>query len=182
MTWLPCFNSIIPTKTMNNYSGEDIVNKVLDLKENFCDGMLHFQISCNSTDENVRRRLFGDSNVLPLETIINIVNKYPEIKNRTVTFNFIVMEHVPIDIDYLMKLGLNPDRFAVKLIPLNNTINAKENNLETKFNYSTYDALKKYADKFKTEGIPVVYDAVAKCEAAGLCCRSISSVISITYI
>lgn len=159
---------------MNNYSGEDIVNKVLDLKENFCDGMLHFQISCNSTDENVRKKLFGGADVLPLENIIKIVNDYPEINNRTITFNFIVMENVPIDVNYLMKLGLNPDRFAVKLIPLNNTINAKENNLETKFNYSTYDALKKYADKFKTEGIPVVYDAVAKCENSGLCCGQLA--------
>lgn len=168
--WLPCFNSIIPAKTIEGLTGEEVVEKVLEFKEEVCDGFLHFQVSCNSTNEEERSRLFGGGAVLPLEKVIKIVNEFPFFSGRTVTLNFIVMNGVTIDIDYLMKLGLNPERFAVKLIPLNHTNNAFNNSLETKFNYNTYDELKTYAEKFEKAGIPIVYDAIAKCEESGLCC------------
>lgn len=168
---LPCFNSIIPNTV--SYSSEEIIQKVIDIKENYFNGFLHFQISANSTDENVRHKLFNTKNVETLENIIKIINK-EKITNRTVTLNFIVMKGVPIVIDDLKKMGLNKEKFAVKLIPLNFTDNSKENNLDTKYNYSSYDELKMYADEFKKEGIPVIYDAIAKCEEAGLCCGQLA--------
>lgn len=166
--WLPCFNSIFPRKTIQDKNGADILEQVLDLKER-CGGYLHLQVSCNSTDEGKRMELFGGANVLTLEEIINAVNKR-DISNRTVTLNFIVMKGVPIDVEYLSKLGLNPNKFAVKLIPLNKTFAADENNLETLYNYDTYEQLMQYKAKFEAMGIPVVADAIAKCEEAGLCC------------
>lgn len=172
--WLPCFNSILPKTTLGGYSAEDVILKVLEVKEKNYDGFLHFQISCNSTDEEKRKELFGNANVLSIEEIINIINKQ-KIHNRTVTLNFIVMKDVPIDIDYLVKLGLNHQKFAVKLIPLNNTLNSERNNLEMQYNYSTYDELKKYAKKFEEANIPVVYDAIAKCEESGLCCGQLAN-------
>jgi len=84
--------------------------------------------------------------------------------------NFIVMQGIELDIDKLMKMGLNPDKFTVKLIPLNQTNNAGDNNLETYANYSNYEKLEELEAKFKQFGIPVVTDAIAKCEEAGLCC------------
>lgn len=173
--WLPCFNSILPMKTTEGLTGEDIIRRLLNLKEKKWNGKLHFQISCNSTDEEVRKKLFGGADVLPLEKLIEIVNKYP-ITNRTVTLNFIVMQGVPINIDYLIRLGLNPEKFAVKLIPLNRTDNAEKNNLETVYNYNNYEELQKYAEKFAENGIPVVYDAIAKCEEAGLCCGQLAHI------
>lgn len=175
INWLPCFNSILPRKTMDGMSGEDVVFKVIETKEKYCNGFLHFQISCNSTDETKRKELFGGADVLSLEEIIKIINKQ-KISNRTVTLNFIVMKNVPIDIDYLIKLGLNPQKFAVKLIPLNHTLNAESNSLETEYDYDTYDELKKYSSEFEKAGIQVVYDAVAKCETAGLCCGQLAHI------
>ena len=178
INWLPCFNSIIPRKTLQGLSGEEVIYKVLETKEKYCDGFLHFQISSNSTDEEKRKELFGGADVLTLEEVINTVNKYPSIKKRTVTLNFIVMKDVPIDVKYLMKLGLNPERFAVKLIPLNDTVNSKQNGLETQYNYNTYNELKKYAAQFKDANIPVVYDAIAKCEESGLCCGQLAHIFA----
>ena len=125
------FSSIIKDRYGINCIAIIGAKKPIETKEKYCNGFLHFQISCNSTDETKRKELFGGADVLSLEEIIKIINKQ-KISNRTVTLNFIVMKNVPIDIDYLIKLGLNPQKFAVKLIPLNHTLNAESNSLETK--------------------------------------------------
>ena len=169
--WLPCFNSILPRKA----ESIDVINEVIYFKEKEYNGRLHFQISCNSTDENVRRELFGGADVLDLEEIINNVKKN-DITSRTVTLNFIVMKDVPIDVKKLKKMGLSSDKFAVKLIPLNDTENAKDYDLETYANYSNYDDLINLKKEFEDEGIPVVVDAIAKCEEAGLCCGQIANI------
>lgn len=108
-------------------------------------------------------------NVLTTEEIVSYINS-KDITNRTVTLNFIVMKGVPLDVDYLMKLGLNSNKFAVKLIPLNRTNNAEANQLETVANYQNYEELESMRAEFSRRGIPVVIDAIAKCEEAGLCC------------
>lgn len=180
---LPCFNSILPRT--NKFSPETLIEMVLDTKDNYFDGFLHFQVSCNSTDEEVRKELFGGANVTPLEDVIRIVNNWKtpkDIKNpRTVTLNFIVMKGVPIDVKQLQKYGLSGDKFAVKLIPLNTTMNSMGNNLETLYNYNTYEELKKLASEFKAAGIPVIYDAIAKCEEAGLCCGQLAHIFKEKY-
>ena len=175
ITWLPCFNSILPRKTYEGLTGYDVIDNVLDVKENWYDGFLHFQISVNSTDENKRKELFGGADVLTIEEIIRYINKQ-NIKNRTVTLNFIVMKGVPIDVNYLSKIGLNGEKFAVKLIPLNNTVNAGEHSLETYANYNNYEELIVLSEKFKEKGVPVIYDAIAKCEEAGLCCGQLAQI------
>lgn len=166
--WLPCFNSILPAKTIEGLSANEVINSVIGVKENFYNGFLHFQISCNSTDEDYRKSLFG-SKVLDIESIINYINRF-NITNRTVALNFIVMENVKVDVQKLKKMGLNKDKFTVKLIPLNKTNNAEKHNLKTYANYSNYDKLLKLTDEFKSNDIPVVMDAIARCEEAGLCC------------
>lgn len=171
--WLPCFNSILPAKTMEGLSGEEVVRRVMDVKENYYGGFLHFQISCNSTDEGKRRELFGGADVLPVKDVVSVINSLP-CTARTVTLNFIVMQGVEVSPEKLMAMDLDPSRFTVKLIPLNATDNAKEHGLETYANYSTYDELERLADKFRSFGVPVVFDSIAKCEEAGLCCGQIA--------
>jgi adenine C2-methylase RlmN of 23S rRNA A2503 and tRNA A37 len=171
--WLPCFNSIVPKRVNLQagayISGIDALKEVLDVKEDIYDGGLHLQISVNSTDEKKRKELFSGADVTEIKDIIELVNSRP-IHNRTVTLNFIAMQGVEISVDKLMRWNLNPSKFAVKIIPLNATLNAQKNVLETQFNYSSWDKMKELEEQFRKEGIPVVTDAVAKCEEAALCC------------
>lgn len=173
--WLPCFNSILPRKTIEGLSGEDVLKRVIEFKETVCDGFLHLQVSCNSTNEETRQKLFGGANVLTLPEIISIVNQH-EITSRTVTLNFIVMQGVEVNVDELVKMGLNPSKFTIKLIPLNRTENSGKHGLETFANYNNYDDLKQLAAKFEQHGLPVVFDAIAKCEEAGLCCGQLAHI------
>ncbi len=171
--WLPCFNSILPRKTIEGKTGFEVIDEVIKLKEEIYDGFLHFQISCNSTDETIRKKLFGGVEMLTIKEIIEYINK-KNIHSRTITLNFIVMKDVPVDVNYLMSLGLNPQKFMVKLIPLNKTKNAQRNELETYANYENYEDLVKLGNEFKKHGIPTVIDAIAKCEEAGLCCGQLA--------
>ena len=178
--WLPCFNSILPRKISGGRSGFEVMDEVIKIKENSekkygFGGFLHFQISVNSTDEDKRKELFGGADVLTIKEIIEYINK-KKITQRTVTLNFIVMKGVPVDVDYLMGLGLNGDKFCVKLIPLNNTNRANENRLETFANYSNYEELEALGKKFNDNGVPTVIDAIAKCEEAGLCCGQLAHI------
>jgi len=168
-TWLPCFNSILPR------GAKETIEKVIDVKENYYNGFLHFQVSCNSTDENKRKELFGGADVLSLEEIINKINNI-KITNRTVTLNFIVMKDVEVSVEKLKKMGLNKNKFSIKLIPLNKTNNAEDNKLETYANYSNYEKLLELKNEFESNGVPVVVDAIAKCEEAGLCCGQLAQI------
>jgi 23S rRNA (adenine2503-C2)-methyltransferase len=173
--WLPCFNTILPNRVLGGLTAEDVIEQVMYVKENICDGMLHFQISCNSTDENTRQDLFGGAKTMPINDIISRINTW-DITNRTITLNFIVMEGVEIDINKLKKMGINRDRFMVKLIPMNNTINSSKNDLYTYANYDNYHRLIELKDKFISEGIPTIADVTAKCEEAGLCCGQLAQI------
>jgi len=168
LNWLPCFNSIFPRKA-------NVLEQVIDFKESVYDGRLHLQVSCNSTDEDKRKELFGGADVLTIDEIINIVNTTP-ITARTVTLNFIVMQGVEVSVDKLKNMGLNGNKFTVKLIPLNSTNNAQNNSLKTVANYSNYEKLVELGNEFKKNGVPVVVDAIAKCEEAGLCCGQLAQI------
>jgi len=173
--WLPCFNSILPRKTIENNNGFDIIDKIIELKESFYKGFLHFQISVNSTDEQMRKKLFGGANVLSIEEVINYINK-KQITNRTITLNFIVMQGIEVDVNKLVKMGLNGNKFKVKLIPLNNTIKSESKQLKTLANYSNYEELELLGKQFNEAGVPTVIDAIAKCEEAGLCCGQLAHI------
>jgi 23S rRNA (adenine2503-C2)-methyltransferase len=166
--WLPCFNTILPRQA-------NVLEQVIDFKESFYKGNLHLQISCNSTDEDQRKVLFGGADVMTIEEVIEIVNR-TNISKRTVTLNFILMEGIEVSVGKLMKMGLNKEKFAVKLIPLNTTDNAEVNNLETVANYKNYEQLVYIGEQFNKAGIPVVVDAIARCEEAGLCCGQLAQI------
>jgi adenine C2-methylase RlmN of 23S rRNA A2503 and tRNA A37 len=172
--WLPCFNSILPRK-INKGTGYDVIDEVINIKESNYSGFLHFQISCNSTNEDKRRELFGGADVLTIEEIINYINN-KNITNRTITLNFIVMKGIEVDVNKLVKIGLNGNKYTVKLIPLNNTINSINNKLETYANYDNYEELKELGLQFNNAGIPTKIDAIAKCEEAGLCCGQLAQI------
>ena len=183
--WLPCFNTILPEKVqeINDYgtsseylSWHDVIDQVCMVKEEYFNGNLHFQFSINSTDENVRQKLFGGAKVASLKDIIQTLNIFPPPQKRTYTLNFIVMEGVPIDVNYLVDLGLDKSRFMVKLIPMNATKNSEKNKLKTYANYNNYERLVELGEKFKEHNIPTCIDAIARCEEAGLCCGQLAHI------
>ncbi len=171
--WLPCFNTILPRKTIEGKLGYDVIDRVMQDKEEVFGGRLHFQISCNSTDEQYRRILFGGANVLTVAEAVGRIKKFPS-TSRTVTLNYIIMQGVPLDVEELKRLELDPERFRVKLIPLNQTNSGTKNRLFPTANYRNYEELVKIGERFESEGVPTIIDAIAVSEEAGLCCGQLA--------
>jgi hypothetical protein len=86
------------------------------------------------------------------------------------------MQGIEVSVNKLRKMGLNKEKFTVKLIPLNKTDNASINDLKTVANYSNYKELVDLGERFRMDGIPVVVDAIARCEEAGLCCGQLAQI------
>jgi 23S rRNA (adenine2503-C2)-methyltransferase len=172
--WLPCFNTILPRKTIGNKSGYDVIDRVMRDKEEIFNGRLHFQISCNSTNEEYRKKLFGGADVLTVSEAVERIKKFPS-TGRTVTLNYIIMQGVPLELEELKKLELDSDRFRIKLIPLNDTNNGTRYNLIPNINYRNYEELVKLGKKFEDAGVPTIIDAIAISEEAGLCCGQLAA-------
>jgi 23S rRNA (adenine2503-C2)-methyltransferase len=167
VNFLPCYNSILPNIKLENVTIYDIMDKVCIIKEELYDGFLHFQISCNSTNEEQRKYLFGGANVLTLNEINNYF-KDKKITNRTITLNFILGDGWELNSKKLEMF--DPKKFTIKLIPLNKTRRGNSLGLKTYANYSNMDKLEEKGKELTKLGFNVVTDAVAKCEEAGLCC------------
>ena len=168
--FLPCFNSILPM--VRDVEGKDIygiMEEVMRVKEEVHNGFLHFQISANSTDEEKRKELFGGAKVLPLREVIKFLSRF-RITNRTITLNFIWGEGWELDGTKLLDLDIDPEKFAIKIIPLNKTARADSYNLKTVANYRNPWVLEEKGRELEQYGFNVVTDTIAKCEEAGLCC------------
>lgn len=167
INFLPCFNSILPRISNEKYNIYDIIDEIHRVKEEVYNGFLHFQISCNSTSEKQRKFLFGGANVLTLQEIYKYFDQ-KRITNRTITLNFIMGEGWELDTNKLQVF--DPNKFTIKLIPLNQTYRGNNFGLKTYANYNNLEKLEVKGEELKKLGYNVVTDAIAKCEEAGLCC------------
>lgn len=171
--FLPCYNSIVPDTIIDGVGPFEILKEVLRVKEEIFDGFLHFQLSINSTNEDERRWLFHGAKVVSLDRLIEFFDKQT-ITNRTITLNFICGEGWELKPDKLK--GLDPEKFVVKLIPLNKTTRGHRDGLKTFANYRNFDLLKQKGDEIRNLGLNVVVDTIAKCEEAGLCCGQLAHI------
>jgi adenine C2-methylase RlmN of 23S rRNA A2503 and tRNA A37 len=176
--FLPCYNSIVPDRLIHDASPFDILSEVLKIKEVVFEGFLHIQLSVNSTDEDQRTWLFGGAKVIPLRQLIDFFDS-KKITDRTITLNFICGDGWQLDIDKLK--GLDPLKFAIKLIPLNETTRGNKYELKPYANYRNFDLLKKRGDEIRNIGLNVVADTIAKCEEAGLCCGQLAHIYMKKY-
>lgn len=176
--FLPCYNSIVPNIVVDGAGPFDILEEVLRIKEKVFDGFLHLQLSINSTDENKRRWLFNGAKVVPLTDLVEFFDCH-KITNRTITLNFICGEGWEIDREKLR--GLDPEKFTIKLIPLNKTTRGDIVGLKTFANYNNFDLLQQKGDEIRALGLNVVVDTIAKCEEAGLCCGQLAHIYMEKY-
>jgi len=176
--FLPCYNSIVPDVKIKGVEPFEILKKVIKIKEEIFKGFLHLQLSINSTDEKQRKYLFGGAKVVSLEKIAKFFDQY-EITNRTITLNFICGEGWKLNPKKLE--DLNPEKFAIKLIPLNRTFRGDCEGLKPYANYRNFDLLKKKGEEIRALGLNVVVDSIAKCEEAGLCCGQLAHIYMEKY-
>ena len=129
---IPCISTIAPQ------SNGDFFEKLLEIKQGFYI-MFQLQFSIHSTDESVRDRLIP-CRKWDFRKIADYGERFYAAGERRITLNFALAKDVPVDGKVLLKY-FDPDKFLIKITPVNPTYNAAKNNIDSCI---VKDAEKKY--------------------------------------
>ncbi len=146
---LPCVSTIAPG------GSDSFFDKLLDVRKNvYRDKNFQLQFSIHTTDEELRDKL------IPVKKwSFEKISEYGEVffkeGYRKVTLNFALSQDAPIDPSILIKY-FNPEKFLIKLTPINPTYNAIKNKISSFINSKNTDRLEVLIDKFKNAGYEVI--------------------------
>jgi 23S rRNA (adenine2503-C2)-methyltransferase len=119
---MPSISTVTPAGT------ERFFERLLEIKqEYFSNGHFQFQVSLHTTDVNLRDRF------IPVKKWSYAqIGKYGERfytpGDRKITLNFALAQGMPVDPSVLLQF-FNPEKFLIKITPLNPTYRARENEL-----------------------------------------------------
>nr|HPQ41555.1 radical SAM protein [bacterium] len=106
------------------------LDSLKDLKDSlYSGGQFQLQFSIHSTDPDIRRRLIP-VNTLNFEDLARFGQRFFQPGDRKITLNFALADHQPVDPDILRR-HFPPDRFLIKLTPLNPTFRAEANRMRS---------------------------------------------------
>jgi 23S rRNA (adenine2503-C2)-methyltransferase len=146
---LPCLSTIAPA------GSDSFFDKLLNVRKNIYEKKnFQLQFSIHTTDENLRDRLIP-AKKWSLEKISEYGEVFFKEGYRKVTLNFALSQDAPVDPSVLIQY-FNPDKFLIKLTPINPTYNALKNKISSFINYGNNDRLKVLIDKFKNTGYEVI--------------------------
>lgn len=119
---MPSLSTIAPQGT------ERFFDRLLDIKrENYSGGRFQFQFSLHSTDERVRQA------IIPVKKwdfakMASYGERFYQPGDRKITLNFALAQGTPLDPQVLLQY-FDPQRYLVKITPLNPTHHASKNGL-----------------------------------------------------
>jgi len=121
---LPSVSSIAPHGT------DDFFERLTDIKNQvYPDGKFQFQFSIHTTDQQLRDELIPVKK-WDFQKMATFGEKYYKPGDRKITLNFALAKQSPIQSDILLKY-FNPDRFLIKITPLNPTYQAESTGLKS---------------------------------------------------
>lgn len=125
--------SLIPSLSSIAPKGSDkFFDQILLIKEKYYRGRFQLQFSIHSTSESVRKKLIPIP-YWPLEKISAYGNVFFKPSDKKITLNFVAMKDVPINADIITDY-FSPDRFLIKITPLNPTIRSGRDGLKNALN------------------------------------------------
>jgi 23S rRNA (adenine2503-C2)-methyltransferase len=132
---MPSISTVAPVGT------ERFFERLMEIKKEFyMGGRFQFQVSLHTTDIELRDR-FIPVKKWSFEQIGKFGERFYAAGDRKVTLNFALAQGMPVDPAVLMKF-FDPDKFLIKITPLNPTYRARENDLISYIN--PLDAEQKY--------------------------------------
>lgn len=146
---MPCVATVAPA------GSEAFLGELTWLKRRlYRGGRFQLQLSINSTDPQVRRRLVPAPQ-LPLADLARLGQRFHEPGERKVALNFALARGVPCDPGALRDL-FDPACFMVKLTPVNPTTRARQAGLETVISAERPDSARELCDRLAALGYDVV--------------------------
>jgi len=120
------------------------------IKNEVYDGNAELQISVSSTDENVRKFIFGNK-AMSLEDIAFICHLLPMPKGSKYYLTFPIAKSSIIDAKLINKL-FDKNKFAIRFTPMHKTFNAIANGFEIEEDYETSNLFENFEKPFKDLG------------------------------
>lgn len=122
--FMPSISTIAPHGT------EAFFERLLSVKrEMFGGGRFQFQFSIHSTDDSYRDQIIPVKK-WSFQKMAAYGERFYEPGDRKITLNFALAKDVPVEADRLLQY-FDPERFLVKITPLNPTYRAKESGLSS---------------------------------------------------
>ncbi len=119
---MPCLSTVAPEKT------DSFFERLLSIKrQRYSRGRFQLQFSLHSTDPETRDYLMPIAK-WPLSRIAEYGNRFCTPPDRKVTLNFAIGKDAPVDANLLCST-FDPDKFLIKITPVNPTLKARQNNL-----------------------------------------------------
>ncbi len=122
--FLPSVSTIAPV------GSEAFFERLMALKhEKYSQGRFQLQFSIHTTDETMRDKMVPVRK-WSFSQIAGYVNDFMENGDKKVTLNFALAEGMPVESNVLLNY-FDPDKFIIKITPINPTHRAMENQLES---------------------------------------------------
>jgi len=148
---------LIPSISTVAPSGcEDFFVRLLEVKNKlYKNGKFQLQFSLHTTDEKLR------DDIIPIKKwkfseIAKFSEKFYAAGDRKITLNFALEKNYNFDIDQLRKY-FDPKIFAIKITPINPTLNAIKHKLESYIKSDINDDKQRLVDKLQTCGYDTLF-------------------------
>jgi len=143
---------LIPSvSTIGPKNDHGFLERLTSIKKRlYKNGMFQMQFSVHTTDKKKRDELIPIRK-MEFDDIAKFGDEFFESGDRKITLNFIVMEEHPIEPEVLQR-HFDPDKFIIKLTPLNPTQTAEENHLHTKLDPHNAKSVGELVDSLATHG------------------------------
>jgi len=146
---LPSLSSIAPHGT------DDFFERLIDIKNRvYPDGGFQFQFSIHTTDQQLRDQLIPVKK-WDFQKMATFGERYFIPGDRKITLNFALAKQSPIQSDILLKY-FDPDRFLIKITPLNPTYQAVSTGLKSYVDPETGSENYPILDELREAGYQVI--------------------------
>jgi 23S rRNA (adenine2503-C2)-methyltransferase len=156
---MPCISTVAPAGR-----GAWLAAVARVKKERFGGGRFQMQFSLHTTDAEARRRLIP-IRTMSLEEMAAFGDDFFEPGDRLVTLNFAPAAGYPLEPDVLAPL-FSPERFAIKLTPINPTFAARESGLTGLIDPADEEACARVVRRFEALGYRTILSIGALAENA----------------
>lgn len=146
---MPSLSTIAPA------GREDFFERLLEIKNNrYAGGSFQMQFSIHTTDQTLRDQ------VIPVRKwdfahIAAYGERFYQPGDRKITLNFALADGMPIDPETLLGY-FSPDRFLIKITPLNPTYRAREHSLNTYIDPARDETGYKVVSDLRSAGYQVI--------------------------
>ena len=144
----------ISTMMPRNGNVKSCLQEYCRIKNEVYAGNASLQISINTTDETLRKKMFRNCS-MSLDNISEIAKTLPIPKGRKYALNFAITKDSVIDASLIDKL-FDKRKFLIKMTPIHQTFNALDNGFNVTTEYQSFEVFERFEKEFTQLGWDVM--------------------------